>query len=1764
MKINARNGRRLLKKPVIMNFRQIAINCANNYGGNYIQFNTANKVEMSLEIEPEEINKYRETKMGDEKKEDVAFLKRFEVAITKVFDRIQTETEFSRSFCCILLIIAFSQLLSIVFDPALGLHALDSMSWPLTTFATNVGIFGLVLNSGNSNWYYIIAYISCGFLLFYILILGIISKGDCGEAKGNYVGVTRTATNFTALLYWVLLVPIFKIFLGIFQCDSVTKHLQVDSNLTCWSGMHIVHVTLISLFIVLLVTLSMIISLFGNDTNPYNPRNPFSRFNWDFELMFALYRIALPLVSAFLPSGSLRDSLVVWPFGFLSIKALLWYREYYPYYCQAVGIVFGICTHSAVWVSLVLILNTIVTTYIGYIYEGNTLLILVGILGIIPLVYKIHKAQLYWVVLHNKEASLETEEEFNKYISGLISLTIYKKTLEDFDRVILEGCILSHKASCKDPQCPLNNDKDYYLAVTEEKSEATHDNHVLLIHLIQFIYKTMLERNNGGRGIVQTGIAADIWQRSHLSHAYFLIYQIGNLHAAAVELSKIEQSDPSLTLRVAVFKAKTVLAKVYDLNNAKKMYKGKERVTSIDPRLLLEYEAKFNHFKEGILGVAEKYREIWTQLLSPFPDLNVVQRNSEQAVYKNDEINRIWEELCVLHFNYSKAEMTYAMYLSEVLGQEELAEKHMSRYKGIMPTSISLNEQLLADNAIFESDIAVIAMSSMPDSLGNIIKASNGVTKLFEYSPNELVGKSVSLLMPQFIADHHNQFVVSYLESGCRTAVDREFDSFACDKQQYVFQVKILIRQYYDPLYGSVFVALIKAYPPQCLIVTDAEGVILGLSRESSRALGTMFSPVFVKENYVRIQYICPHLAWPLENAEETYETFTGSKEVVFAIPTNLTGALQIQHEEAKGTIKGGLKNIMHGFEYESGVQRKWRCAVINVKHQMIKLKAFFFKGRGRNVVNPSDSSGSGEEYECEIIEKHLEGSEGKSQVGAKDDDSLIIRRPMFSLARFLKPSLKTVRGISRIAPETKSYMKSTEALPVWKEDETTNVQSQSVNKSPQIEEGKNQETEHEAQMRNAYKSEGKGLKQIQRNAILREITLLKGIDYKKYVPPMTKRILRCALLHFVLCILAGSLFFIHMMVSISTLNGNYSIILLEREGNLLHMSDAVRSLLLMGNSIDGRPILDTTLRAKYNFMKQPLPSNVTAFNYTEWKLRTLLKNANDLINSQETINREVVKFYEEKDKESINPSSSSFVTLDFNGSLVMTFAHFSTLVTTLANQAIKITRLPLESISEQSVPVQFMLLNAYQTLAASKYESDSMLNEVVYIQKLTDENIFIAIIIVYGIGVITFILMTSMWKEIVNQGTVSTRLLLKITKHQLKEQIAHCGKFMRFLNAGEGEENDGDYIELEDINQGTDREIAEGATEHDKLVQDEQKRRSETRKRKYQGYKGSTLLFILGFLAIHLLLDGYFFFLYTWPTEFNKNVYSHLKEIIMLRSEYKQHSRLYVLTLEVFRSTAARQVINMPISDMVVQYMANAINSQEDLIKHFTDNKDFYSDAYKHAFTLGMQGNICDPLFGMNTTECYELDNGILGKGLYATNVQYLSRLQDTLKARLSLNPEQLNLEYYRKSVNSHEFIMIELVLRKYHSSVTNTIISFLKESFEKVLKLQSIMIIAIACFTYVLIVLVYMVLWRKYIGHVRDKLLKTKMTLCHIPVNVIVDTVDIRKYFFDTAQEVMANFSKKPIAWVIQQKTFTDQCCNICLQINRDIIVSTQIRKH
>lgn len=122
--------------------------------------------------------------------------------------------------------------------------------------------------------------------------------------------------------------------------------------------------------------------------------------------------------------------------------------------------------------------------------------------------------------------------------------------------------------------------------------------------------------------------------------------------------------------------------------------------------------------------------------------------------------------MCKINPNYQQALNIYGEYLREIRNHEHLGNTYIERGFNTMNAKKSIDEHAKTSDILFSPDTTVIHISGNKESIGKILKTSQGLSTVFGYSKTEVIGHSTNILMPTLFAKRHTDFMERFFKTG--------------------------------------------------------------------------------------------------------------------------------------------------------------------------------------------------------------------------------------------------------------------------------------------------------------------------------------------------------------------------------------------------------------------------------------------------------------------------------------------------------------------------------------------------------------------------------------------------------------------------------------------------------------------------------------------------------------------------------------------------------------------------------------------------------------------------------------------------------------------------------------------------------------------------------------------------------------------------------------------------------------------------------------
>ncbi len=805
--------------------------------------------------------------------------------VLEVYFELMRERSLSLTFGVIMVLIMTLQMIGYVYYRKTDFPFHDDLYSSIASGADIIRVYPAIESAGNVSAYWTFQYVFLALIVIYIL-QGLYVGYSLHIGKFFFDFPVKLLRNMSSVFFWVLLDPFVETFVSIFSCEN-GRHI-VDTSLTCWTGIHLFYCFLFTFALVLFIMIGLLISIFYNESRP-NAIDALSRLDTSLELYLFLYRVTMAIVSHFCASTTYHWLLIV-IYCLGSLNFVMLYLKYLPFYNPKLSIVYGVCVCSYFWTAInVLLLKLLENTE----YTGQSVVIIIGILIIIPLVYNLRDKYVHKVLFESRHDKIRDEHELDLYVKKVLDL-LTDQARNEVDELVLLGFVNNHKSECSSPECPLLTKEELYLPATGGVLPADKKNYkdpILVLHLLNSIYEVYAKTSNFSAML-------------HVTYSYFLFAFMGNVHMSIIELDIAEKLDITLQQMFTIYRSKKFieasLVSRYKKKNSEDM--EKRSFQNLDVTVVIIFENIYGNLMKAIEKSANEHIEFWSQLDSLLPDLNVLHKLGLNITTYGKQAEDIWAKLIKINANHHKALRNYGSYLKDIRNDEETGFECLEKAKALK-CSKSLDEHMNDFAIMFADDTAIVVMSAgNKESQGKITKTNTGITNLFKYNPLEVTGQDVSILMPPIIAAKHNLFLERYFTTGKEKVINNERELFAMPRMGSVICISTIVKPVPSLKDDIQYIGLIRQRnKDDDFILTNSIGRIDSMSESLSGRFRLQHN--FFKENEVYVQFLCPDLI-NLEynqNGElcTAMECMTGYHELTFILP-----------KDFHSTVQGYSKNV--------------------------------------------------------------------------------------------------------------------------------------------------------------------------------------------------------------------------------------------------------------------------------------------------------------------------------------------------------------------------------------------------------------------------------------------------------------------------------------------------------------------------------------------------------------------------------------------------------------------------------------------------------------------------------------------------------------------------------------------------------------------------------------------------------------------------------------------------------------------------------------
>jgi PAS domain S-box-containing protein len=214
-------------------------------------------------------------------------------------------------------------------------------------------------------------------------------------------------------------------------------------------------------------------------------------------------------------------------------------------------------------------------------------------------------------------------------------------------------------------------------------------------------------------------------------------------------------------------------------------------------RPYVQYQSHLDKAKMYDQQASEALVRFWRVLLDRNPDLYKLR--SVGAELNTSSMAAVDNYKAMMDINSSSPQdlRAYASFIGNVLQDEEEALRLLDRADDIdnSRAKAQLKNTKIIDIDIFDDRNGMITIDGTLENIGRIINVNAGISRLYGYTSDELIGRNIQILVPDPFSKDHDRFLTKYIETGKGTVIDKLRLLFGLHKNGHLIPLMVNVRQ---------------------------------------------------------------------------------------------------------------------------------------------------------------------------------------------------------------------------------------------------------------------------------------------------------------------------------------------------------------------------------------------------------------------------------------------------------------------------------------------------------------------------------------------------------------------------------------------------------------------------------------------------------------------------------------------------------------------------------------------------------------------------------------------------------------------------------------------------------------------------------------------------------------------------------------------------------------------------------------------------------
>ncbi|CAD8076309.1 unnamed protein product [Paramecium primaurelia] len=1461
--------------------------------------------------------------------------------------------------------------------------------------------------------------------------------------------------------------PIMLLFFGILSCKVNSDGVEIwsyNADVECWGNDHYIHAifAIIGILLFQILTSTTCLIYFESKCvygNAYAQRSgrPFSYYHINVFIIIMSYQLLeTPRFS----------SLFLTIFTISSFFLFYQIHTEKPFYNKVVQKLWSIITALNMWTSIMLIF--------AYLLEGQYFRdVIWGWVGGIPLIIMIIiNEQLFEVDL--------LSSNINRATSGQQIIILCEYLLQLLDKndqhslLMLDGFIEIHKQTCYRNDCILKAKK----SLNDKNKHATLqdiERYTVFIELISQIYYD---------GIKQ--FPQDVFLR--LNYSYFLIDRLKLKQQALSELQQAETSGPSFDHEFIIYRYKRIMED--DLQEQQQ-----ENLNQVDLVTEIAFQTQSKQLIQQIEKTSLIYIDFWAQLQEEIPDIGRINNLGFKILDSVNLVQEQWNRLKRLNQKASKLNRLMGKYYSQIMNDEEMG------LKLIQQSRMNQNDKFKAIDLeeIQNESLPTITILTDVDKIGTISNLNKAACSLLGYAKTDLVNRKLNLIQPDLFSKYHDHFLENFLEKfqdNNQNYQVKEKSIYVKNKQGYIIPCQLNIRMIQTINSGVFMCGTIKQdiyHKPVSIFLCQTNGIIENINSTCIRMFGLELKSITIKPiNIIDIfSDIFDRKEELLQKAGGVVSYIIGTRSSKTNTSHNSLQDLEIDHSQILDNqnkqqvlFQCFLQEIKFQCIEDEIIQNKLQGYIIKLEKIKSQEKSQLYT-KNKTIQNQFQFK-----FNCQNLTYLLEFGNGldSQDPTVKIDQSIIWEdQTKISQQIIIDPQVQGSDSQTNYGEGIKIVRLIGDRIVEIEESKSDEYEDDNMQSLFQQNDNNEDDQKNEKDTINLYRSKSQLEQLLSQSKIPRT-----AINFRIFINIMTLVLVLITFLEYFI----NSDFNQNLLDSLPLVSQNN-----QRSSTLMGIQSVIQDLKAL--HYDQYPLLKDP-QMGYIKVEQQFRG------WLDKELQQLIQLQKQLTLVSAEIGKDykwVEDYYEMQIVEmaSLEGGTQNYT---FNEALQSSIA-----------KALQINSTSLDKINDQNGDVFYIEYNVFNSLTQTltipaEYFKYNIISRGESLETSVTAFLTTASIILFF--QICFIILFIIKIQVVNQAAL--QLFLDLNEKKIKSIYVKCENFITSLQVGDDDDDDfiSDNDEKDEENENKEKE------EGDHLLNGRKKRK------KFRNSNQNYKHLILALFLVIVIMAAYFIFLFVLVQSETSNIIKLIpvfNQTSFSECYYRYSDNALRKSLEVekytFVGNSSVEVLNFLITEL---YNLDAAIHQIHSSNSDILNSD-YLDVFNNIFILTPCDYIVQIDKEINYDICLNFNDGVLQQGLSIGMAKYFESFRQVLNSYNQFNEsndyqlvynisENKRTNYMMNQINTNQAYNMRLMQERYikaaYQYISQALIDSVKKNAQNNKNLKVILFISFNIFLF----FIYFFVWIPLVFRILSDMLKNRLMLTIIPLQIIHKTASIRQY--------------------------------------------------